>query len=362
MSGTSLDGIDAALLRTDGDRVIEAGQSHFRAFSDTERALLTETMAAAVSWGFAGPPPNILARAEAMLDAAHIEAVRGLLDAANISKHDVDYIGYHGQTVLHRAPQAGTLGQTLQIGDGSRIARELHIPTVYDFRSHDVSMGGQGAPLAPIYHRALVRDAGLSGVVGVLNIGGVSNITIINGDDLLATDCGPGNGPLDSWVAQHGLGAYDKDGALSLAGTPDFARLESWLRAPFFYAPVPKSADRYDFDVLPRMHGLAVEDGAATLACYAAHGVANTVKQYGQAIDSLILCGGGRHNPAMRYGLAELLDCAIISSDTLGWDGDALEAQAFAYMAARHIMGLPLSFPSTTGVNSPLCGGKLANP
>ncbi|WP_371398185.1 anhydro-N-acetylmuramic acid kinase [Fretibacter rubidus] len=367
MSGTSLDGVDAALVHTDGEAHVKTAQHIFRAYTDEERAVLVETMRQAVKWNFVGPSPNIFAKAEDIVDAAHVDAITSLL--AKTDTQDIDLIGYHGQTVLHHAAiqgqgqGQGQKGATLQIGRGQALADEFGIPTAYDFRSNDVSVGGQGAPLAPVYHKALVMAAGLSGNTAVINIGGVSNVTVVVADgNIAASDCGPGNGPLDSWVSQNGLGEYDKDGVLSLRGTPDIARLEGWLKRPFFLKNVPKSADRYDFDVLSTMHGMSIDNGAATLSMFCALAIQNTLNQYHQAIENIVVCGGGRHNPAIIAALTEALSTRVINCDDLGWDGDALEAQAFAYMAVRHKKRLPLSFPSTTGVSNPVTGGVLATP
>lgn len=361
MSGTSLDGVDAAVLYTDGREEVETGAHYFRPYREDERALLAQTMQDALVWNFTGPSPHSFARAETMIDAAHKEAAQALMKEARIKTADVDLIGYHGQTVLHRAPKGRQKGQTLQIGNGQDLADSLGLSTVYDFRTADVAAGGQGAPLAPVYHKSLVRGA--DGVTAVLNIGGVSNITIVmSGGELLATDCGPGNGPLDMWVSRHDLGDYDKDGRLSLSGTPDIALLEAWMARSFFQLPVPRSADRYDFDVLSSMDGLSVEDGAATLAAFCSFGVQNALRKYRQAIDKVIVCGGGRHNRAIMAALTQFTNAAVINSDDLAWAGDALEAQAFAYMAVRHIKGLPISYPDTTGVPKPMTGGKLAKP
>jgi len=232
-------------------------------------------------------------------------------------------------------------GQTLQLGDGAKLARTLGVDVAYDFRSADVAAGGQGAPLAPIYHKALLQKAGLGSEAAILNIGGVSNFTLLSPlGDLIASDAGPGNGPLDQWIKRAGLGDYDVDGVLSLKGTPDFTRLEAWLARDFFNLPVPKSADRYDFDVLPRMHGLSAEDGAATLCAFTARAVAKTLDQTECSIGTIVVGGGGRRNPAIMAGLREATKCRIISAEAIGWGGDALEAQAFAYLAVRTVKNL----------------------
>ena len=233
MSGTSLDGVDAAILDTDGKKIFGFGAAHFRPYSADEREVLSRATQAAIAWGFSGPPPNIFGQAETIVNAAHIEAVQALLEKTD---EPVALIGYHGQTVLHRPPSEGNNGKTLQLGNGQVLANALGIDVVFDFRTADVNAGGQGAPLAPLYHKALLTHSNLTGTVAVLNIGGVSNITLLGSDGVIrASDCGPGNGPLDAWVEKCGLGTYDKDGRLALAGTPCFEHIESLARTRFFH-------------------------------------------------------------------------------------------------------------------------------
>ena len=363
MSGTSLDGVDAAIIETDGETIFGFGATLSRAYSDGERAVLESATQKALQWNFSGPQPNEFALAEDVLHQTHKAAVEALLQESGLSSSGIDLIGFHGQTVLQRAPTPSKIGQTLQLGNGDKLARALGIDVAYDFRSADVEAGGQGAPLAPIYHKALLHRAGLGAETAILNIGGVSNFTLLSSaGELIASDAGPGNGPLDQWVKKKGLGEYDKDGAISLKGTPDFTRLEAWLAIGFFKLPVPKSADRYDFDVLPRMHGLSAEDGAATLCAFTALAVADTLRQTGCDVSQIVVCGGGRRNPVIMSALREAVDCQITSAEAVGWDGDALEAQAFAYLAVRTLKRLPLSFPKTTGVKAEMSGGVVAKP
>ena len=361
MSGTSLDGIDVALLDTDGEKIESFGPCSFRPYSKAEREIIETATQAALAWNFAGPPPNVLAQAQSIVDQAHIDTLSNFLTANGLRDHDIDLVGYHGQTILHRPPMGGENGQTLQLGDGAKIAEATGIDTVFDFRSNDMRHGGQGAPLAPIFHKALVHLANLDGTTGVLNIGGVSNITIIDEDGaMVATDCGPGNGPLDSWIAQNGLGEYDKGGRTAFAGTPDFALVNQWLERDFFRARAPKSADRWDFDVLDQIVQKSPEDGAATLVAFTAMGIAHTLSMLNQPIDNIVVCGGGRLNPAIMAALSDECDGHILSAEAVGWKGDDIEAQAFAYLAVRHVRKLPLSYPDTTGVKIAVSGGQLA--
>ena len=352
MSGTSLDGVDVAVIETDGVDVFGFGPTAEQGFSEAERAVLTDATQAALAWRFKGPPPNSFSQAEDVIDGAHIAAIGDL---------KAEIIGYHGQTVLHHPPIGGNKGQTLQLGRGDVLMKALNIPIAYDFRTADVEAGGQGAPLAPIYHEALVRYSKLGARVAVLNIGGVSNVTLIDDGKLQgATDCGPGNGPLDSWISSQGAGDFDKGGAASLMGEVDHALISKWLERDFFKRSMPRSADRYDFNVLGDLSHVKLEDGAATLAAFTAQAIARDVKNF--APESIIVCGGGRKNPAIMAMLDIHIDAKILSAENVGWDGDMLEAQAFAYLAVRTLKGLPISFPETTGAPRPMTGGRITNP
>lgn len=352
MSGTSLDGVDVAVIETDGVDIFGFGPTAERVFTDFEKTVLSETTQEALTWRFNGPQPNRFAEAETVIDVAHIDAIGSL---------DADIIGYHGQTILHHPPIDGKLGQTLQLGRGEVIADALDTTVAYDFRTADVAAGGQGAPLAPIYHEALVRHSKLEGRIAVLNIGGVSNVTAIqDGKIAWATDCGPGNGPLDNWISQRTDNDFDRDGVLSLSGNVDHAKIKQWLKRQFFMRSIPRSADRYDFDVLDQMAEMPTEDGAATLASFCAQAIAQDVNSF--EAEKVIVCGGGRKNPAIMAMLDIHINAQILSAEDVGWDGDMLEAQAFAYLAVRTLKGLPISFPETTGAPRPLTGGKIAYP
>ena len=265
-------------------------------------------------------------------------------------------IGYHGQTVAHRPDR----GWTWQIGDGAVLARATGIAVVSDLRSADVAAGGQGAPLLPIYHAALT--AGLERPVAVLNLGGVGNVTFVGADGaLVAFDTGPANGLIDSWVEAETGARYDADGALAASGHVDEAVLTAMLDHPYFAAPSPKSLDRNDFTIQPA-RGLSAADGAATLTAFTAATVAEALDQLPARPKRLIVAGGGRHNPTLLRMIGERTGIAPEASDTLGWDGDAMEAEGFAYMAVRTLKGLPISFPGTTGVPHPLLGGRVDRP
>lgn len=351
MSGTSLDGVDAAILETDGEQIHAFGPCVTTPYTAAQRGTLTEATKAALQWDFNGPAPNIFAEAEDALDAAHRAAIIALDAGA------VDLIGYHGQTVLHRPDRL----KTLQLGRGQGLADRFSCPVVFDFRSADVAIGGQGAPLAPIYHKALADLAKLPGVTAVLNLGGVGNVSIVTENDLLASDTGPANGPLDSFLEGRGV-AMDRNGDISRDGIPDFSQVERWLQIDFFKRAWPKSADRYDFDVVDDLASAELADGAATLCAFTALSAARTIRQMGVAPDRVIVCGGGRRNPTIMTMLQLELGCPVIPAEAVAWDSDAIEAQAFAYLAVRVMRGLANSFPTTTGVPSPTVGGRIAYP
>ena len=361
MSGTSLDGVDAAFLETDGERIIRLGPSLCLDYSVEDRTTLQAATQAALRWRFAGPRPNSFAAAEAVIHKTHVKAAQSLCAAHSEWAKGLAMIGFHGQTVLHHPPKAPMKGQTLQLGDGGRLAQALGTPVYFDFRSTDMAAGGQGAPLAPIYHQALVNYSKLNCPTAVLNIGGVGNVTLVTKDNrIIASDTGPGNGPLDIWMEKNGMGAFDPDGKYAAAGTPNFHLARQWLDKAFFQRPAPRSADRYDFDIINDMDDLSLEDGAATLAAFTTLAAVYTLNDMREKPRSLIVCGGGRHNKAMMWMLREHLEAKVKTAEEVGWNSDAIEAQAFAFLAVRSKWKLPISFPATTGVPKPMTGGRLA--
>jgi anhydro-N-acetylmuramic acid kinase len=361
MSGTSQDGVDVALIETDGDIITRFGATAYRSYTTTERALVRSATAAAVTIAERTARPAIVAEAEAAVNEAHIEAVKTFLAANSVRPRDVAVIGFHGQTVLHRPERR----LTIQIGDGRVLAERLGIPVVYDFRAADVAAGGEGAPFASMYHRALARRLGLKPPVAVLNIGGVANVTYIDGDDLIACDSGPGNALLDDFVRLRTAKPLDSDGRIAQAGTVDQEAIAKLLKHPFFAKPPPKSLDRNDFRswVGTTFDAGSVEDGAATLTALTAASVARIVPLLPRVPKTWIVSGGGARNPTLMRMLTERLAPARVqTADDAGWSIDALEAQAFAYLAVRSLRGLPISLPTTTGVPRPLCGGVLVEP
>jgi anhydro-N-acetylmuramic acid kinase len=287
--------------------------------------------------------------------------VQTFLKANDINAADVGVIGFHGQTLLHRPER----GLTIQIGDGQALAARLGIPVIYDFRAADIAAGGQGAPLAPIYHSALARHLGGAQPVAVLNVGGVANVTYIDGDDLIACDTGPGNALLDDFLRLRTGHPLDTDGRMGEAGTAQEDMIERLLQHPFFSAPPPKSLDRNEFRgwVGEAFDGTGVADGAATLTALTAASVARIVPHLPRSPATWIVAGGGARNPTLMRMLTERLAPAHVAiAHAAGWSSDSLEAQAFAYLAVRSLRGLPITFPGTTGVPRPLTGGVLAKP
>jgi anhydro-N-acetylmuramic acid kinase len=359
MSGTSMDGVDVAMIETDGERVLAFGPSGYRPYSEAERALLRQSLSDAVGLTDRNARPGVLAEAERVVTAAHAEAVEAFLSTHDIARETVDLVGFHGQTVLHRPADR----LTVQIGDGEGLAARLGLPVVYDMRAADVAAGGQGAPLVPVYHRALARGQGRSGPLIVVNIGGVSNITYIDGDEvLIACDTGPGNALLDDFVFQNTGRPFDAAGALAAQGQVDEAWVVQALQNPFFSMSPPKSLDRNHFAALS-VTGKSSSDGAATLTAFTAASIAAIAPLLPKPPHAFIVAGGGARNPTLLSMLGDrIAPASVESADGLGWSADAMEAQAFAFLAVRSLNRMPLTFPGTTGVAAALTGGVLAGP
>jgi anhydro-N-acetylmuramic acid kinase len=345
MSGTSLDGVDAAWVLTDGVRVLRLGASATLLYEDEFRVDLRRLLDLAPALPDDDP---FLQAVTHRLTMEHALAV-GLLGVG------ADVLGFHGQTILH-APE---VKRTWQIGDAALLAARTGIEVVHDFRSADVAAGGQGAPLVPLFHAALAAE--LPKPLLIVNIGGVANITFLGADgEILACDTGPGNGPLDDLARRHTGQAYDKDGALAASGVVDEVRLAALLADAFFARPAPKSLDRLHFSALIEQAtaGLAVKDAAATLAAFCTRAVAAAPLPASPL--RVLVTGGGRKNPVLMAGLARAFGVPVEPVEAVGWDGDALEAQCFGFLAVRSKYGLPLSLPGTTGVAAPQTGGRIA--
>lgn len=350
ISGTSADGIDLAVIETDGRTVTRfgpVGTGVYRA--DTRH----DVLAAAAEKGSRRDAWPEIAR---KVTGDHVTAIRSFLSENDVSP---DAVVFHGQTVWHN-PKAG---ETVQLGDPQALAYALDLPVIGDVRLADMTAGGQGAPMVPVYHQALAKT-----LVGeeaeplcFLNIGGVSNLTYINGEDLRAFDIGPGNALVDDWIRSHGLGSYDAGGRIAASGRVHQDRVDRALDHPYLSEPGPKSLDRYSFSG-DFAEGLSLEDGAATLLALTIDAIAQSERLLPEIPNLWLICGGGRHNVALMNGLRYKLAGDVVNADTYKIDGDALEAQAMAFLGARLMAGLPTTYPGTTGVRKPVCGGKIYHP
>jgi anhydro-N-acetylmuramic acid kinase len=359
MSGTSLDGVDVAMIETDGKRVKAFGPSGYRPYTKDERNLLRQALTEAVDLAERDARPGILREAERAVTIAHAEAIAAFTAQNRITCEDIDIVGFHGQTVLHRPERK----LTVQIGDAAALAKAIRIPVMHDFRAADVAAGGQGAPFVPVYHRALAQSLEREGPIVVVNIGGVSNITYIDGNDMLiACDTGPGNALLDDYMVRMTDQPFDCEGRMAAQGMVDVAWVMRALELPFFALQPPKSLDRNDFASL-KLRDMPPADGAATLTAFTAEAIARIVPLLPKEPKSWIVAGGGARNLTMFRMLRERLQPATVeAAEALGWAADAIEAQAFGFLAARGLKGLPLSYPATTGVPMPMTGGIIARP
>jgi anhydro-N-acetylmuramic acid kinase len=359
MSGTSMDGVDVALIETDGEKVDRLGPYIARPYSDTERHILRNAVKAAQTLSDRDARPPAIAEAEALVTKVHLAVVDQLLRQGAIDRSKIDVVGFHGQTVLHRPERK----LTVQIGDGPALASRLRIPVVYDFRANDVAAGGQGAPLVPVFHRAMVRAFNRKEPVAVVNIGGVANVSYIDGDaDPVAFDTGPGNAPMDELMQSRSGMPMDENGAVAARGQVDEARVAAALAHPFFAKKPPKSLDRADFASFD-LDALKLADAVATAAAITAASIAKSRDHLPKAPVRWIVAGGGARNLTLMNMLKTRLAPALVqTAEEAGWKSGAIEAQGFAYLAVRAMMGLPISFPATTGVPKPLTGGVLVRP
>ncbi len=363
MSGTSMDGIDLAMLRTDGENKVERGPSMFVPYEAGFRRRLEKSLDEARAIIRREDRPGGLVALEKEITLRHADAVNTFVHGAASGWGRPDIIGFHGQTVLHR-PQVGV---TVQLGDGEMLARKTGLPVVYDMRANDMKLGGQGAPLVPAYHAALARTlpapfSSRSPVVFV-NIGGISNVTYVGRHgDPIAFDSGPGNALIDQWVAREGGVPFDADGVIASEGDTVAAVIARYLDNPFFGKSGPKSLDRNDF-TLDEAEGLELADGARTLAALSAEAILKSAEHMPEAPELWIVCGGGRKNPHILADLRNKAgDADVILAEDAGFNGDSMEAEAWAYLAVRSTRGLPLTFPTTTGCREPAPGGVTAKP
>jgi len=340
MSGTSVDGIDAALIRTDGQDHIE--RLDFRSFPYPK-----ETREAVRACFGQKKRSQDVEVAERLITQAHIDAVSAF-------GHYADVIGFHGQTITHDPDDSFTW----QIGDAERLASQTGMNVVADMRLKDMEEGGQGAPMLPLYHAAMASD--VEKPAAVLNLGGVGNVTWIGPKEgqILAFDTGPANALLDDFVMARLGQSYDEGGKLAAQGRPYEKLLEKWMTHSYFNRPPPKSLDRNDWDV-KGIENLPDEDGAATLLEFTVRSVLKSAEHFPGSVRHWYVSGGGRHNHFMMKRLGQVLGRPVDPVEELGWNGDAIEAEGFAYLAIRSLLGYPLTVPGTTGVKQPQPGGRL---
>ena len=352
MSGTSLDGVDAAMILTDGHEVLDFGPHAYRPYTPAEQATLR---AALGQWP---GDPAVQAAAE-VVETAHAEVLSRF--------SGVDVVGFHGQTLAHDPAGRGTH----QAGNGNLLAEVLGLPVVWDFRTSDVALGGQGAPLAPFYHFALARKIGATAPVAFLNLGGVGNVTWIDPSHpspevpgaLLAFDTGPANAPINDLMRARLGRDQDEGGRLAAKGRVKKQVIDSFLSQPYFYRVPPKSLDRNDFAALSQaVKPLSTEAALATLTAAAAAAVEKGAEHFPAPVSRLLVTGGGRHNATMMRHLSRKFPCPVEPVETAGLDGDMLEAQAFAFLAVRVMRGMATSCPTTTGVPAAVGGGQISRP
>ncbi|MEM7067686.1 MAG: anhydro-N-acetylmuramic acid kinase [Pseudomonadota bacterium] len=363
MSGTSMDGIDVALVKTDGESVVERGASAFFPYSAAFRKRIGNSLETAKQIIKRIERPGNLSAIEMEITDLHVEAVNEFLRKNELSSREVDVLGFHGQTVLHRPDEA----LTVQLGDGQKLAAETGIKTVFDMRAKDMEHGGQGAPMIPVYHHALTanlpNEYSAIEPVAFVNIGGISNISYV-GEELIAFDTGPGNALIDQWVQRNVGIPYDDGGIIAAEGMIEERIVSEYMGDPFFNKPVPKSLDRNDFE-LPENPPFSVETVARSLARVTAQSIFRAVEHFPVAPKLWIICGGGRLNPHIMRDLRQMgaqLDSEVILAEEAELNGDSMEAEAWGYLSVRSIKQLPLTFPKTTGVKSAIHGGLIRTP
>ena len=353
MSGTSLDGIDLAVVKTDGENLVQHGPSATMAYTAAQQATLRQALADALVITERSQRPGHLAETEQQLTHWHADAVHTFLQQHGLKASNIDIIGFHGQTVLHRPEQH----LTVQLGDGVALAKATGIQVVYDMRAADVAAGGQGAPLVPAYHRALAKDL----PVAFVNIGGVANVTYVGADgELIAFDTGPGNALINDWMRKNTGGSFDKNGETAARGIVSAPHLKAALAQDYFTKRPPKSLDRNSFSDLD-FNDLYLENGAATFTAFTVQSIAKSAQWFPKPVKHWIICGGGRHNATIMQGLKAVLS-KVKSAEQEGLNGDSMEAEAWAYLAVRSMRGLPITFPGTTGVKQQMTGGVLVGP
>ena len=350
ISGTSMDGIDVAVITTDGVDQVEAGPGATYPYPSD---LACDLKAILSNPAIAETDP--LTALEQRVTDAHTAAIQRLIRDQGIDPLSIDVVGMHGQTVYHRPEKRFTR----QLCDGARAAATLGRDVVTEFRLADVAAGGQGAPLAPLYHRALAVAGGLALPVMVLNLGGVGNVTYIDRDSVIAFDTGPASALIDDFVRRRMGLDFDDGGRIAARGVVDRGVLAALMANPFFDVPPPKSLDRNDFHARAGIvERLSDADGVATLAAFTIAATAAAVRHVPSRPARWLVAGGGRLNGAFMAGLRHSLAVPVDPVETMGCNGDIIEAQCFGYLAVRSLAGLPLSLPTTTGVPRPMPGGR----
>lgn len=363
MTGTSLDAVDMAVVETDGEEILHLGPAGEKKLDPEVRALLEAAIRDALRLREGDPTPASFSAAAAAVAREHIAAAEGFMRDYRLLPADLDMIGLQGQTVLHAPPGPDRpAGRTIQLIDAGTVAATLGVPVVYDLRQDDIAAGGQGAPLAPVYHAALVRYSNLHTPTAVLNLGGVANLTLVRSDgELEAFDTGPGVGMIDLLVQDRTDRRCDEDGKLARAGQVNERAFNHYLSDPYFQRRGPKSLDRFDFR-LDRVVALSLEDAAATLTAFAAEAAWLGLQACSEVPLRLVVTGGGRQNPALMDEIRTRCSLPVLTAEEADWRGDSIEAEAFAFLAARAAYGLPISFPGTTGVPRPMTGGRVVMP
>jgi anhydro-N-acetylmuramic acid kinase len=365
MSGTSMDGIDVALIDTDGESAVVRGPSAEYPYDAAFKRRIAAALEEAKQISRRDERPGSVLALEKDITERHADAVVRFMLENGISTKSVDVIGFHGQTILHRP----RIGLTVQLGDGALLARRCGIQVIHDMRANDMAHGGQGAPLVPVYHAALAASVDIALSRGrpvcFVNIGGISNISFVRPDHPpIAFDTGPGNALIDQWVERHAGIPFDDGGRIAAEGGIHAELVDAYLADPFFKHKPPKSLDRNDFD-LDLVDGLELSDGARTLARVTAEAIMASARHLPAAPGLWIICGGGRRNTAIMSDLADLAAhqaARVVSAEECGLNGGSMEAEAWAYLAVRSLKGLALTFPETTGVRQAVTGGVLARP
>jgi anhydro-N-acetylmuramic acid kinase len=362
MSGTSLDGIDVALVKSNGHNCTPWGKPFHLPYSDKDKTRLQEALEIARVERKPNKSNKTINELENFLTNLHYNAVVATLNLNGLKNSDIDVVGFHGQTLLHKPEERWSW----QIGCGRTLSKKLKITVVNDFRRYDVSNGGQGAPLVPIYHHALFDTKRNEYPVAILNIGGVANLTWNDGrstERLVAFDTGPGNALLDDWITKNSALPFDKKGMISSKGKVKRSLVKKWMENPYFLMLPPKSLDRNQFDVSGLQKSSNVEnyfeDGAATLCAFTVEAIKLAESQCPAPVKQWYVCGGGAHNPTLMNMLSKKLSGKVNLASDIGWSGDFIEAQAFAFLAVRTLYDLPITFPRTTGINKPSTGGVI---